>query len=349
MNNIWALIGIVVSALVSIWAILRFIITQSFRIDDNLSKNLIDYIKLSKIKFEIDNEYSINKKYPNTYACIGVVENVWFYFRRSERLLNAGWQSKDVVSHIYFFRWQKSDLENIIKKISKSEDKINVMALLPNGSDKLGELSVNEVPNVYIDDDLYFDIEKDIIDMLNGKINKTSCLLYGTPGSGKSRLVKYFAQKYKLPIYSIFLNPEFNNIDILMMFNSIPEKCIVLFEDFDNYFNNRECIIKNENLRFTFDVILNVLDGVYNDYRKTLFMMTCNDIKKIDDSLKNRPSRFKFVREITQPSFKKRLEIFDDLELAELTEDMTLDKIFVLKSLLQRHNKKEALEYFQYN
>ena len=62
--NIWSLIGIVGSALISAWAFMRFIITKNFRLDDNLSKSLLKKMELCNFKFEINNEFSINKKYP---------------------------------------------------------------------------------------------------------------------------------------------------------------------------------------------------------------------------------------------------------------------------------------------
>jgi hypothetical protein len=344
MNSIWSLMGVVGGLLVSVWAFLRFIITQNYRLDDNLSKNLITKLQKSNIRLDINNEFSINKKFPTTYKTFAVIQGVFVYFTRDERLLQAGWQSKDTVAYIYFLRWQKKRIERIINEISASKEYINVMALTPNGADKIGELSTSEIPKVYIDEYLYEDIEADIISVVEGEKGKTSCLLHGIPGTGKTRLVKYFSQKYKLPIYSVYLNPEYNNLDLLLMFNSIPERCIVLLEDFDNYFDKRDCIIKNEHIRFTFDAVLNVLDGVYNEYKKVVFIMSCNDINKIDNSIKERPSRMKFVREITPPSFKKRMELLGDSQMAELTDGFTIDKIFFVKSLMGKYNTKEILQ-----
>jgi SpoVK/Ycf46/Vps4 family AAA+-type ATPase len=216
------------------------------------------------------------------------------------------------------------------------------MALAPWGSDKLGQLSTNEKSEVYINKEQYEPIEQDIEKILASGKGKSSALLYGKPGTGKTRLVKYFSLKYNLPIYSIFLNPEYNNLDILVMFNDIPEKCIVLFEDFDNYFNKRECIMKNNEVKFTFDSLLSVLDGVYNEYNQVFFFMTCNDISKIDASIKDRPSRMKFVTEITGPNYENRLRILDgNIELAEMTENMTTDRVFFVKSLVDNYTNDE--------
>lgn len=340
--GIWSLIGVIGGLLVSIWAFLKYIISQSMRLDDNLSKSLIPSIMNAKYKFEINNEISVNKKYPSTYSSFVILNGTLLYFTRSERLLTAGWQSKETISELYYFRWHREKVKSFIGGIVNAKEYVNVMALAPWGSDKLGQLSTSEEPKVYINKDQYVDIEEDIVNILSIGKGKTSALLYGKPGTGKTRLVKYFSLKYNLPIYSIFLNPEYNNLDILVMFNDIPEKCIVLFEDFDNYFNKRECIMKNNEVKFTFDSLLSVLDGVYNEYNQVVFFMTCNDIDKIDASIKDRPSRMKFVTEITGPNYENRLDILDgDIELAEMTENMTTDRVFFVKSLTAKHNNDE--------
>jgi hypothetical protein len=342
--GVWGIIGIVASALVSIWASIKYLLTQTMRLDDNISKNLMPIVRNAKRRFDINNELSINKKYPSTYSTFVYLNGLPFYFSRGERLLTAGWQSKELVSEIMFFRWHKKRVERFVISAAQNTNHVNVMMLGPWGADKLGEMERDEEPRVYIDDNQYMDIESDIKEMLARKKGKTSALLYGKPGTGKTRLVKYFSLKYDLPIYAVFLNPQYTNLDILCMFSDIPERCIVLLEDFDNYFDKRTCLMPNNEVKFTFDVILNVLDGIYNEYKQVLFVMTCNDIEKIDDSLKDRPSRLKFVREITGPSYVKRLEILDgDLELAELTEGMTTDKVFFAKSIAGKYSNEEIM------
>jgi hypothetical protein len=73
--------------------------------------------------------------------------------------------------------------------------------------------------------------------------------------------------------------------------------------------------------------------------------MTCNNIDRIDVSIKDRPSRMKFVREITGPSYKKRLEILEgNGDLAELTEGMTTDKVFFANSLQTKYSSDEIMK-----
>lgn len=59
--------------------------------------------------------------------------------------------------------------------------------------------------------------------------------------------------------------------------------------------------------------------------------MTANDINKIDDSLKMRPSRLKFVREFSNPDREIRTRILGNETLADQTENMSLDQVFALK------------------
>jgi len=129
----------------------------------------------------------------------------------------------------------------------------------------------------------------------------------------------------------VHLNPEYNNLDLAMMFASIPPRCIILMEDFDNYFNKRTCIIKNENVRFTFDAIINALDGIHNDYKQVIFIMTANNISKIDSSIKDRRSRFQFIKRFGPPSDKTRMKILKDQTLVKQTKGLSLDQVFAKK------------------
>ena len=56
----------------------------------------------------------------------------------------------------------------------------------------------------------------------------------------------------------LYLNPEYNNYDIACMFASVPRRSLVLMEDFDNYFDKRTCLMKNDQVKFTFDAVDNL-------------------------------------------------------------------------------------------
>ena len=144
--------------------------------------------------------------------------------------------------------------------------------------------------------------------------------------------IKYLATKYRLPLMIFTLNPDWTNHDLLLIFAQIPKGCIVLFEDFDNYFNKRTCIIggDNKSIKFTFDIILNGLDGAYTTHENVVFIMTVNDIEKVDEALKNRPSRFKYVKHFGNPSLETRMKLLPH-DLAVEAEGYNLDQVFKLK------------------
>ena len=329
MNNILTIIGIISTILVSSWAVFKYIILDNYRLDNDLSKKLINRLKNKNVRLWLLSKDKVkDPKYPDIFEVLVYLNGACFYFNRNERLLTAGWQSKESVSYIVFPRWQKKKIDIILDGSDQEDNTIPIMALVPRGSDRLGELICESNPNIYLSKDIYQDIEEDLKLVLDGKKRKTGCLLYGPPGNGKSQFIKYLSKKYCLPIYIVYLNPEYNNLDMALMFATIPQRCIVLMEDFDNYFHGRECSMKNDQVKFTFDSFINALDGVHNDYKQVMFVMTANDISKIDDSIKHRPSRFRFVKEVGPPNEEVRMKILNNKELVEQTAGLSLDKVF---------------------
>lgn len=335
MQNIINFIGILGSVLFSIWAFLKYIVTNSYRLDNELSKKIIDLIKKdAKFEWVLLSQYTKDPKFPDIYEAFVYVNNVLFKISRTERLLTAGYSGKEELTTITFARWNKKIIDNLLNNNNKYNNKIKIMAITPYGADRLGEINCCNT-ELYLEDELYQDMLKEADNVSAGVVNKTGFLLYGTPGNGKTQFAKYLAKKYSMDIIMMYLNPEYDNLSIALMFASIPPKTIVLFEDFDNYFNGREIILKNNQVKFTFDSIINGIDGVYNDYKQNIFIMTANDINKIDDSLKCRPSRFKFVKEFGKPSYATRIKILNNENEARETDGMSLDEVFSYKSKKQ--------------
>ncbi len=186
----WAILGIIGSAIASAWVTIKYLISQTYRLDDNVSKTVIKEIKAnSKFNFVLNNEFIVNKKYPRVYRSITFIDGVFMMFVRDERLLSAGWQPRETVSEIYYLRWQRKKVEAFLTKVANIKDTINVLALTPYGADKLGEYELNDNPIVYIEEEQYKDIDDDVAKMINQGHGKTFCLLYGNPSTGKTRLV----------------------------------------------------------------------------------------------------------------------------------------------------------------
>lgn len=325
--NLLAIFGIFSTVVVSIWAVLKYVVLGSYKLDNDISKRFIEAIETeASFNWILASERVIDPRYPNVYEAFVIFRGASFFFSRNERLLTAGWKGKEENTIITFLRWQRGKIDDLLRYKAFNNKSIPVMAMFPSGADRLGELMVDPESKTVVDN--CADIEADVQDVLDGKKLKTGMLLYGPPGNGKTQFIKHLARKHNLPIYVVYLNPEFGNYEVATMFASIPQRCIVLMEDFDNYFDGRQCIMKNDQVKFTFDAFINALDGVHNDYKQVIFAMTANDISKIDSSLTSRPSRFKFVKLFGPPSESVRRTILKDEKLVKLTEGLSLDEVF---------------------
>jgi SpoVK/Ycf46/Vps4 family AAA+-type ATPase len=254
--------------------------------------------------------------------------------------MQAGWNGKDHITVMTCLRWRYSKLKSYlsvkIKQMQLETIGVPVELMLPYGTDKLGSLK-EAYPQPIVEEYLWKDFEEEVFEVSDGKRKRTSTLLYGLPGNGKTSFIKYLATKYRLPIMIFTLDPEWNNHDLLLLFSQIPKRCIVLFEDFDNYFHGRKCIMGGENkfVKFTFDIILNGLDGVYTTHENVVFVMTVNDISKVDSALRNRPSRFKYTRHFDNPSLNVRKKILPE-DWALKSDGLNLDQIFRLSEYQER-------------
>jgi len=347
--NILGLLGIIGSSLLSLWVVLKYAFLCQYRLDSSASKNILDLIRRSgRFTWTFDGDYAAPPRYPSIWQVFAVVEGIPLFYSRHERLLTAGWKGKEEQTTLIFPRFIKSKMDKLLQSDS-SACTVPVNLLLPCESDRLGEIEVN--PNIQdppLSKSVYEDIERDVQKVLAGELKKTSAILYGPTGNGKSRFAKYLATKYSLPIYVVQLGADWNNHDVLLMFSNIPRRCVVLLEDFDNHFHGRVPAIKNDSVKFTFDSLINSLDGVHNDYNQVVFIMTVNDLSKVDDSIKNRPSRFKFVRYFGPPSSEVRAKILNDSNLVVLTEGLSLDKVYLIADkpeMIGNIQKNRQLEF----
>jgi chaperone BCS1 len=134
-------------------------------------------------------------------------------------------------------------------------------------------------------------------------------LFYGPPGTGKSSLCFALAGLARLPIYLV--SPSATGLDecsLGSLFRSLPEQCIVLFEDVDQagirkrnngipLIHEHEETVEDEGRGvqekrtngITLSAILNVLDGVAAQEGRIL-VMTTNHLEDLDHALV-RPGR----------------------------------------------------------
>lgn len=333
--------------LVALWAMFKYVLLYEMRLDANTFKTLYEIVKNEK-KFLLREEIASEAKPPLEFNAFCFVEKApWFFLSHSERLMTAGWTSKENISYVTCFRWSsnrmKTFLRTTLKELQLDKLGLVVELITPGYTDRIGALK-ETFPQPFLPEKFWKEIDNDVQKVVNGELKKTSALLFGPPGNGKTSFVKYLATKYKLPIKVVTFDPQFSNHDLMNMFGQITPGCMVLFEDFDNYFDKRDCIIGNGNkeIRFTFDIILNALDGVYNTFEQVVFIMTVNDIKKVDEALSNRPSRFKFVTGFNNPNFEMKSELLGP-DWGELVKEheINLDQTLRLKEFKELGLKLE--------
>ena len=324
-------------SLLAIFAFIRGLYVFSLRLRGNHATRLLELLRERGHMFITKEELS-GAILPSEFTAFCWLDGLGFCFSINERILQAGAEGTESIAMVWLSRFGVRRFKRMISIPSTQNTHINVHILQPWDSQKIGTIKIpDQLEKLYLDDDIYSEIDNEVRAVVEGKKPKTGLLFYGPPGNGKSFTIRHFALKYHLPINIVALTQELDNHSLIRMFSRM-QKSIVLFEDFDAYFNKRICQIQKA--QFTFDVILNVIDGVFSSPEGIIFAMTANSIDKVDVALKSRPSRFRIVRKLDNPTLMVRQNLFTELThsnqqgfaLADLTNGCTLDMCLFVKN-----------------
>lgn len=189
-----------------------------------------------------------------------------------------------------------------------------------------------------------------------GFIHKIGVLLHGKEGSGKSTILKYYANESIVNHDAIVFYIRRENINLCWSFiKNIREiqdnPIIIFFEEIEQHikWESNEGIIKT------------ILDG-NQSINNCIFLGTTNYIGEIPVAIKNRPSRFKYVLDIEgiqdEAEVKSLLMnmiggMFSENEINTFVEDLKgstidtikqfgLDKLMDLKTY---HNHKKRIGF----
>ncbi|KAI3017328.1 hypothetical protein CBS147347_10324 [Aspergillus niger] len=236
---------------------------------------------------------------------------------------------------LYFYAapWRRDVVKELlysIQKASREHDKRRVVVKrgLKLGSDFLWTRIASKKPRplstVIMDSELKRGIVQDIQDYLHPRTRswyhsrglpyRRGYLFYGPPGTGKSSLCFAIASLVQLDIFMVSLSAsDLDENDLALLFQSLPNRCIVLFEDVDQAgIRKRDTDIPPSRNRcetdettvcdglerhsserrssgITLSALLNVIDGVSAQEGRIL-IMTTNHIEKLDSALL-RPGR----------------------------------------------------------
>lgn len=302
----------VVGSFMSVFLFFRSMVLFTMRIRGQRASILFDMVKHDGKFFKMREEFC-DDAVPKEFKAIGFLKGVIFFIDITERMLQAGFAGTDSVITITLARWNVNKLKNMIlaKKVISNEIPIYIMQAWD--AEKIGTVKAPKTfyPSVY--GDIYDQIDMNIQRVINGDMDKTGTILHGPPGNGKSLLAKHFSCKYNLPIYLLSLMRDVDNHSLIRMFARVKGPGIVLIEDFDTTYHGRKCLI--DEAKFTFDTLLNVIDGAYSNNEKLIYFMTANHIDKVDFALKHRPSRFRVVAEIGNPSEDVCRDIFKNADI----------------------------------
>ena len=169
----------------------------------------------------------------------------------------------------------------------------------------------------------------DSIDFYKSKsiIYKTGILLYGEPGTGKSSIVKTLASKYGRNICQVNVaslkDIDFNILKI--MIEQDDEKYIVLFEDIDTIYLNREDATATDANEYN-NIINKLLQFLDSNTSPTdvIFIATTNHIERLDKAI-TREGRFDLKINV-KGLLKNDVKKFMDLLECKYSEDFVFEK-----------------------
>lgn len=184
-----------------------------------------------------------------------------------------------------------------------------------------------------------------ILTTFNNRPKQTGVLLAGEKGSGKTLLTKQIAiEGAKHGVLTLVVNQPHSGDGFNQFLSRIEQPCIVIFDEFEKVYPE---VVQNE--------ILTLLDGVFTS--KKLFLLTVNDIGKVNEYMKNRPGRLfynikfaglspLFVKEYCEDNLRNKDNINGVVQLAHIAWKFSFDMLKAIVEEMNRYNEnvRDALQ-----
>ena len=127
-------------------------------------------------------------------------------------------------------------------------------------------------------------------------------ILSGEKGIGKSIFAKLLCQKAIEKGYPVIIVDEAHK-GIARLIENIEQECVVLFDEFDKTFrSNKE---HDEQAK-----LLSLFDGTAGG--KKMYIVTCNELRGLNDYIVNRPGRFHYHFRFEYPTAEAIREYQED-------------------------------------
>lgn len=150
----------------------------------------------------------------------------------------------------------------------------------------------------------------------------------GLKGTGKTIAAKLLCNRIGLPVIVISKPVD----GMLEFIQSLHFESIILIDEAEKTFREEQ------------EVLLKMIDGVYNDMRK-LYILTTNKLS-IDENLLGRPGRIRYIKEFSNLSAKAVNDVIDDNlkdtslkeEVLKVVDSLEISTIDILKAIIDECN-----------
>lgn len=150
----------------------------------------------------------------------------------------------------------------------------------------------------------------------------------GIKGTGKTIAAKLLCNRIGLPVIVISKPVD----GMLEFIQSLHFESIILIDEAEKTFREEQ------------EVLLKMIDGVYNDMRK-LYILTTNKLS-IDENLLGRPGRIRYIKEFSNLSAKAVNDVIDDNlndislkdDVLKVVDSLEISTIDILKAIIDECN-----------
>ena len=259
-------------------------------------------------------------------------EDRWLYARRSEYPNNHGEEIKEFID-VYAFGRSSTVLERFLKACEQVDAVKTTRCFEYNPTDhawvSAGKLVGKGLSACALDAPIREFFVRELTKFRDsreamlaaGIPHKLTMLLHGSPGSGKTSLIRALGTEFHYDVYSLNLGGLFNPTELVKAFSTVPKRSILLLEEIDNSHwvsaragmadktaasskaDNEDALAhERDSMRADggLSTLLNLLDGVVA-LDELIIICTTNCAEILDKALV-RAGRIDFVVELPAPS-----------------------------------------------
>lgn len=180
--------------------------------------------------------------------------------------------------------------------------------------------------------DLQTDFINHVMKTWNNVDRNLGILLNGVKGTGKSVTGKIIANQTGLPVILVEGAGEGQAAQIIEYIKGLNLNCVYFFDEYEKNFEEG-------------GEILTLMDGMYSDRSKKMFILTTNSVQ-INDNLKSRPSRIRYYMEFSNidasmisayldDSLKDKSKKDEIIKFVDLLKNCTID---IVKAIVEEIN-----------